>query len=92
MATFRVNIEVLENGFEVEIPDVEAFNKAEAEAKKSKGKNAGMVCSPYPGDFMKGYAAKTVDEVLALLKPALKKLPQQSYDAAFAEAAAAENE
>jgi hypothetical protein len=92
VATFRINIEVLENGFEVEIPDVEAFNKAEADAKKNKGKNAGMACSPYPGDFMKGYAAKTVDEVLALLKPALKKLPQQSYDEAFAEAAAAENE
>lgn len=90
MPTFRINIEVLENAYEVELPDLDAFNKAEADAKKNKGKNSGMGCSPYPGDFMKCYAAKTVDEVLALIKPALKKLPQQSFDEAFAEAAIAE--
>lgn len=87
---FRIEIETLENGYEVEIPDVAAYNKADAEAKKAKGKNAGTMscCSPYMGDFMKCYAAKTVDEVIALVKPALKNLPQTTYDEAFAEASA----
>jgi hypothetical protein len=82
----RIEIEVLENGYAVEIPDVEAMNKAEAAAKK---KGAGP--TPYIGDFMKSYAAKTVKEVLALVTPALKNLPQSTFDEAFAEAAA-ENE
>lgn len=87
MPKFRIEIEVLANAYEVEIPDIDAFNKAEAEAKKSKEAKGNMVCSsPYMGDFMKCYAAKTVDEVIALIKPALKNLPQTSYDEAFAEA------
>ena len=90
-AKFRVEIEVLENGYEVEIPDIEAFNKAEADAKKKKGSSMGG-CTPWMGDFMKAYAAKTVDEVLALVKPALKNLPQTTYDEAFAEAAKMEND
>jgi hypothetical protein len=36
---------------------------------------------------MKSYAAKTVKEVLALVTPALKNLPQSTYDEAFADAA-----
>ena len=85
---FRIEIEVLENGYEVEIPDIEAYNKADAAAKKEKKGGGGMsCCSPYMGDFMKAYAAKTVEEVLALVKPALKNLPQTTYDEAFAEAA-----
>ena len=82
--SIRICIEVIENGYTVEIPDIEAMNKAEAEAKKKKGDSC---CMPYSGDFMKSYAAKTVDEVLALIKPALKNLPQSTYDEAFAEAA-----
>ena len=79
----RICVEVLENGYEVELPDVDAMNKAYAAQKKDP--KAPM---PYAGDFMKSYAAKTVKEVLALVTPALKNLPQQSYDEAFAEAAA----
>lgn len=85
----RIEVEVLENGYTVCIPDVAAMNKAEAAAKKAKssGKN-GMECSmPYQGDYEKEYMAKTVDEVIALIKPALKNLPQSTFDEAFAEAA-----
>ena len=80
----RIEIEVLENGYTVELPDIEAMNKAEAASKKSKG----SMSMPYSGDFMKEYMAKSVDEVIALIKPALKNLPQSTYDEAFAEAAA----
>lgn len=86
----RIEIEVLENGYAVEIPDVAAYNKAEAEAKKKKTPSGMPMSSPYMGDFRKEYIAKTVDEVIALVKPALKNLPQASYDEAFAEAVAAE--
>jgi hypothetical protein len=84
---FRIEIEVLENAYEVELPDVDAYNKADAAAKKDKKSSSMGCCSPYMGDFMKTYAAKTVDEVIALVKPALKNLPQTTFDEAFAEAA-----
>ena len=83
-AMCRICIEVVDNGFTVEIPDIDAMNKAEAAAKK-KGPGSPM---PYMGDMKKEYVAKSVDEVLAILKPALKNLPQMTYDEAFAEAAA----
>lgn len=84
----RIEIEVLENGYTCSIPDIAALNKATAEAeKKKKAAGAGYVSTPYPGDFMKEYMAKTVDEVIAIIKPALKNLPQTTYDEAFAEAA-----
>lgn len=83
----RICVEVLENGYEVELPDVAALNKAQAAYDKSP-KSA---MKPYSGDFMKSYAAKTVAEVLKLITPALKNLPQKSYDEAFAEAAAENN-
>lgn len=77
----RISVEVLENGYEVEIPDIEAMNKAEAASKKNPKSPM-----PYSGDFMKSYAAKTVKEVLSLVTPALRNLPQSSYDEAFDEA------
>lgn len=91
----RIEIEVLENGYTVEIPDIDAYNKAEADAKKKKAAaspygNGPYISTPYMGDFMKEYMAKTVDEVISLIKPALKNLPQTTYDEAFAEAAAAD--
>lgn len=79
----RIEIEVLENGYTCSIPDIEAMNKAEAAAKKKPGSPM-----PYMGDMMKEYMAKTVDDVIAIIKPALKNLPQMTYDEAFAEAAA----
>ena len=87
--TYRISIERLENGFEVTVPDVPAIEKAEAAAAKSKDKNA---CSPYTGDMTKSYAAKSLKEVMSLVETALKGIPENEYDAAFAEAAAAENE
>lgn len=78
----RISVEVLENGYEVELPDLDAMKKAEAAATKKGGP------VPYTGDYMKKYAAKTVKDVIALVTPALKNLPQSTYDEAFAEAAA----
>ena len=80
----RISVESLENGFEVEIPDMEAMKKKMAEAKKSKN---GM--TPYMGDLTKKYAAKSVKEVIKLVTSALEGMPENEYDTAFAEAAAA---
>jgi hypothetical protein len=79
----RITIEVLENGYEVTIPDVAAMDKANAAAKKKPG-----APTPWMGDYTKSYAAKTAKEVVALVTPALTNLPQQTYDEAFAEASA----
>ena len=83
MMQCSIRIEVLENGYEVELPDIDAMNKAEAAAKKEKGG-----AMPYMGGMTKKYAAKTVKDVLSLVKPALSNLPQAQYDAAFEDAAA----
>lgn len=80
---YRINVEVLENGFEVELPDIDAMDKADKAHKKDMKSP-----EPYMGNMYKKYAAKSVKEVLALVTPALKKLPQASYDEAFAEASA----
>ena len=80
-----IRIDVLDNGYQVSVPDVEAINAAEAAAKKAK---PGSSPSVYPSDHTKQYVAKTVKEVLALVEPALKNLPQSTYDEAFAEASA----
>jgi hypothetical protein len=78
-----IRIEVLENGYSVELPDIDAIDKAEAAAKKKPG--GGVT---YMGGYTKEYAARTVDEVIALVKPALKNLPQVQYDEAFTDAEA----
>lgn len=80
--SYRVSVEVLENGFKVEVPDMEELAKKKA-ARKKEG-NSGMC---YPGDCMKSYAAKTVKEVLKLVQTSLEKMPEGEYTAAFAEAA-----
>ena len=79
----KITIEVLDNGYEVEIPDVAAMNKAEADRKKDP--SAPMAWS---GDMTKSFVAKTVKDVLAIVTPALKNMPQSTYDEAFAEATA----
>lgn len=84
---YRVSVERLVNGFEVEVPDMEARAKKKADAKKSGGKGIGPVCEPYLGDCTKKYAAKSVKEVLALIKGSLEKIPENEFDAAFEEAA-----
>lgn len=78
----RISVEALENGFEVEVPDMPAMKKKMAEAKKSKG-DMGM---PYMGDMTKKYAAKSVKEVIKLITSALEGMPENEYDAAFEEA------
>ena len=87
---FKICVEVMDNGYSVEIPDIDAYDAAKKKAEKNKSPS-GYVSSPYMGDFMKEYIAKTVPEVIALLTPALKNLPQTTYDEAFAEATAADD-
>ncbi|MHB8388046.1 MAG: hypothetical protein ACYDBH_00530 [Acidobacteriaceae bacterium] len=84
---FRINIECLENGYSVEVPDVEAMNKAKEDSEKAAKKNGHSPLPPFIGDHMKTYAAKTVKEVVALVKTALSKIPENEYDQAFEEAA-----
>lgn len=82
---YRISVETLENGFAVECPDMEAIAKKQADAKK-QSKNG---CCPevYIGDCTKKFAAKSVAEVLKLVKGSLEKMPESEYDAAFGEAA-----
>lgn len=84
--SFRVSVEVLENGFSVEVPDMAARAKKIADAKKDKSRSPEYM--PYMGDCTKKFAAKSVKEVLALVKASLGQIPENEYDTAFAEAAA----
>lgn len=84
--SYRVSIERLENGFEVTVPDVPAIEAAEKAAEKNKGKGGAGMCSPYTGDMTKSYAAATVPDVIKIIETALKSIPQQEYESAFAEA------
>lgn len=82
---YRISIEVLENGFEVEVPDMEEIAKRKKEsAKKSKD---GCCPSMYFGDCTKKYAAKTLKEVQTLITAAMKQIPEEEYATAFDEAA-----
>jgi hypothetical protein len=81
---YRVSIEPLENGFAVEVPDMAAIAKKQADAKK---KNNNMPTDCYIGDCTSKYAAKSTKEVLKIVQTALEKLPDGEYDAAFDEAA-----
>ena len=84
----RICIEQLENGYTVEVPDTAERKKREAAAKKNKGKDGGMAM-PYMGDATKEYAAKTPEEVLAIIKTALATMtPDAEYADAFEEASA----
>ena len=83
--SYRVSVEVLENGFKVEVPDLEARAKKEAEAKK---KAKGDCCpSPYYGDCTKSFAAKSVKEVMKIVQGSLEKMPDVEFDSAFDDAA-----
>ena len=77
--SYYVRVEVLENAFSVEVPDMEARAK---HAKKSKNGDA----APYY-DECKKYAAKSVKEVLRLVKESLEKIPAAEFDSAFDDAA-----
>ena len=82
---YRVSVEVLENGFKVEVPDMAAIAKKQVEAKKQA--KPGCMPSCYFGDLTKCYAAKTVKEVLKLVQASLEQMPEGEYDTAFSEAA-----
>lgn len=82
MDSCRITIKTVENGYVVDIPDMDAMKTAEVAAKK-KGNP-----TPYMGDMMKSYTAKSIKEVQALVKAALNKMPENEFDAAFEEAAA----
>ena len=85
---YRVSVEVLENGFSIEIPDFEEMAKKKEAAAKAAKTNKGMCAAePYLGDCTKKYAAKSVAEVLKLVKGSLEKMPEAEYDVAFKEAA-----
>lgn len=77
---YVIRIKPLENGFMVEVPDMEEIKKKQAAAKKSGN------MSPYLGDCTESYAAKSVAEVLKLVKAALGQIPEADYAAAFEEA------
>lgn len=83
---YHVNIEVLENGFSVEVPDHEERAKKLADAKK-RMKGSAEAPTPYYGDCTKKYAAKSVKEVLSLVEESLKKIPDGEFDSAFEEKA-----
>lgn len=82
----RISVETLENGFEVEVPDMDAMKKAMADSKKKNHSSGVDVPMPYMGDMTKKYAAKTVKEVVKLVTAALESMPSE-YDTAFEEAA-----
>jgi len=79
---YVIRIKTLENGFMVEVPDMEAIKKKYKDAEKQKN---GM-SSVYTGDLTESYAAKSVAEVLKLVKAALSQIPESDYAAAFEEA------
>jgi len=76
---YRVSIEVLANGFKVEVPDMAKVKAKKAEAKKAKDMH------PYLGDCNKSFAAKTTKEVMKIVEASLKDLPDLEYDAAWDE-------
>lgn len=81
---YRISVEVLANGFKVEVPDMDAIAKKQAEQKKRNPTSAYPDC--YIGDCTTSYAAKSVAEVVKLVKASLEKMPENEFDAAFAEA------
>lgn len=81
--TYRVSIEAVENGFVVELPDM--AKRAERQ-KKAKAKG-GTDAVPYMGDCTEKYTAKSILEVVKLVKSALEKIPEGEFDKAFNEAA-----
>lgn len=82
---FNIRIELADNGYVVEVPDMEELNKREKERKKDS--------SPvWYGDCMEKKVAKTTGEVLSIVKSALANLPEAEYDGAFEEASKKETE
>jgi hypothetical protein len=85
MDNFIIRIEMLENGYTVEVPDIDAIEKKEKESKGSPE-------MAYTGDCTEKKVAKTAGEVLSIVKAALANLPESEYDDAFEEASAKESD
>lgn len=84
---YCIRIKPVDNGFTVEVPDMEKIKEKEAADKKRKEGGYGV----YVGDCTKSYIAKSVAEALKLVKSALAELPEpeMQYSQAFGEADAA---
>ena len=85
---FTIRIEMLENGYTVEVPDIDKINEMEKKEKSSKGDSPSM----YYGDCTEKKVAKSTGEVLSIVKMALANLPEAEYDDAFKEASENETE
>lgn len=79
--TYRISIQVAENGFTVEVPDLEEIAKKKAKATSKDG------LMPYVGDCTKSFVAKNAKEALGFVQQALADMPDAEYDTAFNEAA-----
>lgn len=84
MGDYTIRINALENAFTVEVPDAAKIKEKQAQAKKEK-----RDYPVYMGDCTKKYAAKSVPEVMKLVKGALAELPEIAYAEAFDEASKA---
>lgn len=85
---FTIRIEMLDNGYTVEVPDIDKINEMEKKHKSEKGGATSM----YYGDATEKKVAKSTGEVLAIVKAALANLPEMEYDDAFKEASKNETE
>jgi hypothetical protein len=85
MENLNIRIEMLDNGYTVEVPDIDAIEKKK---KESKDKDYPV----YTGDCIEKKVAKTAGEVLSIVKTALANLPEAEYADAFEEASAKESE
>lgn len=86
---YVIRVRPLENGFMVDVPDMEAIKKKEAESAARAKKNGYADSGCYIGDCTSSYAAKSVKEVLKLVQNALSEIPESEFDVAFAEATTA---
>lgn len=78
--SYRITVETLENGYKVEVPDFERIAELKARAKL---KGEPML---YVGRETKSFAAKSIAEVVKLVRAHLEKLPEGEFEAAFDEA------
>lgn len=82
-SNFNIRIELADNGYVVEVPDVDKINKMEKARKKDDP-------PVYHGDCTEKKIAKTTGEVVSIVKAALSKLPEAEYADAFEEASKSE--
>lgn len=76
MESFRIYIEQVENGYVVEVPDLDEV----AEKKKQKGTGNVPV---YIGNPTEKYACGTIAEVIEKVRGALAKLPDEEFHDGF---------